>query len=675
MKAQDTGANALLTNPILLEVLMQRFRAVAEEMGYALQRTGYTAFVNETADLGVALVTPKGEIFGYPVSIGISMFANLAFGAVIDSFDNYQDGDVVFYNDPYTTAGVASHLPDLNMLTPIFCGGQLVCFAFAYVHSTDVGGNVPGSLSPTHREIFQEGLRITPVKLYKAGVRNDEVLLLLLNNVRVPTDTEGDLMAMRTALTVADRRVRELVARYGIETFRGAMSDALDYSERRARQVIRRITPGTYRFCDYLDDDVGSKLPIRLCATVTVDGDRLHVDFDGTEVQVPSAFNVFSLGRPHPWLIYKVMFLILTLEPDIPVNAGLLRPVTVSVPEGSILNCRFPAAVGLRTTTGVRVQDAIFGALAQAADDLVPACGAGTIAPIVFAERDAQGRLVVNVLEPMSGGTGGHAGGDGLHARDVVDIANLRNSPLEAVESKASVRVRGYGLRCDSGGAGLHRGGCGAFLEFEVLAAECSITARGMERHRFRPWGLAGGQCGSGGRVTLRRSCKSEEADIGKIDLLRLNRGDVLRVEIAGGGGWGDPLLREPQRVLDDVLDGFVSEAAARRCYGVVIQDGGLDPVATKRLRGELTGARASTGLFAFGEERLAYERGWTDEVWKRYSETLYAMPASVRGEARQRLWTALEEQRLAGKHLTPGAVNEAWQHVGAPLVATEPGA
>jgi N-methylhydantoinase B len=663
---------AMRTNPILLEVLMQRFRAVAEEMGYALQRTGFTAFVNETADLGVALVTPEGEIFGYPVSIGISMFANLDFAAVINSFDDYGDGDVVFYNDPYTTDGVASHLPDVNMLAPIFHEGQLVCFAFAYVHSTDVGGNVPGSLSPTHREIFQEGIRVAPVKLYRAGVRNDDVIRLLLNNVRVPGDTEGDLMAMRTALTVADRRVRELVQRYGLEPLRHAMSDALDYSERRAREVIRKIPPGTYRFSDYLDDDVGSKLPIRLCAAVTVAGDRIHIDFAGSEVQVPAAFNVFSRGKPHPWLIYKIMFLILTREPDIPVNAGLLRPVSVAVPEGSVLNCSFPAAVGLRTTTGVRVQDAIFGALAQAADNLVPACGAGTIAPIVFAERDSTGRLVVNVLEPMSGGTGGHSGGDGLHARDVVDIANLRNSPLEAVESKASVRVHGYGLRQDSGGAGLHRGGCGAFFEFEALASECSVTARGMERHRFRPWGLAGGQCGAGGRVTLRRAGGQDFVDIGKIDLLRLHRGDVLRIEIAGGGGWGNPLKRDPQRVLDDVLDGFVGTDAARSAYGVAIVDGQVDQAATERLRAQMSKTQTSQGLFALGEERLAYEGGWTDTVWQHYSKRLYSLPASLRGEARLRLWTALEEERRSGEQLTPDKVDQAWQRVGTPLMASQ---
>ncbi|UUX95321.1 hydantoinase B/oxoprolinase family protein [Aquabacterium sp. J223] len=664
------------TEPILLEVLMQRFRAVAEEMGYALQRTGYTAFVNETADLGVALVTPRGEIFGYPVSIGISMFANLDFSAVLRSQDRYDEGDVVFYNDPYTTEGVASHLPDVNMLAPIFAGGELVCFAFAYVHSTDVGGNVPGSLSPSHREVFQEGLRVPPVKLYRAGQRNDDVFRLLLNNVRVPTDSEGDLLAMRTALRVADRRVRELVERYGAATFRAAMDDALDYGERRARQVLERIPDGTYRFADYLDDDVASSQPIKLCVAVTVQGDRLHIDFTGTEVQVPSAFNIFSCGKPHPWLVYKIMFLLLTEEPDLPVNAGLLRPVSVSVPEGSVLNCQFPAAVGLRTTTGVRVQDALFGALAQARDGLVPACGAGTIAPVVFAERDAAGRLLVNVLEPLSGGTGGHAGGDGLHARDVVDIANLRNSPVEAVERKASVRVLGYGLLPDSGGPGRWRGGCGAFLEFQVLAAECSITARGMERHRFRPWGLAGGQCGAGGRVTLRRAGQAAPQDIGKIDLLRLLRGDVVRIEIAGGGGHGNPLDREPARVLADVQDGFVSREAAEQAYGVVLDASshGVNEAATAQRRAQGRAQQPPAERFTFDPERRRYEAAWTDAVWQRYSEHLYGLPPPLRNEARSRLWQALESRRASAGRLSPDDVDAAWQQMGqaaAPATAT----
>lgn len=660
----------LRTEPVLLEVLMQRFRAVAEEMGYALQRTGYTAFVNETADLGVALVTPDGEIFGYPVSIGISMFANLDFGAVIRSVDRFDDGDVLFYNDPYTTAGVASHLPDVNMLAPLFRDGELVCFAFAYVHSTDVGGNVPGSLSPTHREVFQEGLRIPPVKLYRRGEVNEDVMRLVLNNVRVPADSAGDLMAMRTALQVARRRVGELVQRYGANVLRAAMLDALDYSERRAKKVIEGIPDGTYRFSDYLDDDVASKQPIKLCVAVTVDGDRLHIDFAGTDIQVPAAFNIFSRGKPHPWLVYKVMFLLLTVEPDIPVNAGILRPITCSVPEGSVLNCQFPAAIGLRTTTGVRVQDALVGALAQAAEGLVPACGAGTIAPVVFAERDATGGLVVNVLEPMSGGTGAHARGDGLHARDVVDIANLRNSPIESVERKASVRILGYGLLTDSAGAGRWRGGCGTFLEFEVLAAECTVTPRGLERHRFRPWGQAGGLCAAGGRVMLRRARSDESVDIGKVDVLRLHRGDVLRIEIAGGGGYGDPLTREPWRVLADVQDGFVSEHAARSDYAVVLQHGEVDEAATSRLRAERSAAAPKASGFTFDAARLAYEASWSEPVWKRYIEKLYSLPTTLRAEYRTRLWMGLEAHRAASGALSPADVDAACERLAAELGA-----
>jgi N-methylhydantoinase B len=668
MTSSMASEMTLRTEPVLLEVLMQRFRAVAEEMGFALQRTGYTAFVNETADLGVALVTPDGEIFGYPVSIGISMFANLDFGDVIRSVDRFDDGDIIFYNDPYTTAGVASHLPDVNMLTPIFHRGELVCFAFAYVHSTDIGGNVPGSLSPTHREVFQEGLRVPPVKLYRRGEVNEDVMRLLLNNVRVPSDSAGDLMAMRTALQVARRRVGELVERYGAAVLRAAMLDALEYSERRARRVIANIPNGTYRFSDYLDDDVASKQPIKLCVAVTVEGDRLHIDFAGTEIQVPSAFNVFSRGKPHPWLVYKVMFLLLTLEPDIPVNAGILRPISVSVPEGSVLNCQFPAAVGLRTTTGVRVQDALVGALAQAAEGLVPACGAGTIAPVVFAERDATGGLVVNVLEPMSGGTGAHSQGDGLHARDVVDIANLRNSPIESVERKASVRILGYGLLTDSAGAGRWRGGCGTFLEFEVLASECTVTPRGLERHRFRPWGQAGGLCAAAGRVALRRSGSAAFVDIGKVDVLRLLLGDVLRIEIAGGAGYGSPTQREPWRVLADVQDGYVSEQAARADYAVVIDNGAVDEAATARMRADRASSDAQQTRFTFDAARLSYEASWTDAVWKRYIEKLYSLPATLRAEYRARLWTGLEARRAATGALVPEDVDTACERLSVEL-------
>ena len=387
------------TDPVQLEILMQQFRSITEEMAYALQRTGYTVFVNETADVGVALVTPEGEIFGYPRSIGIATFGNLDFSGVIAAIPSFEDGDIVIYNDPYTSGGAASHLSDVNVLKPVFHDGRLVCFVFAYVHSTDVGGKVAGSLSPTSHEIFQEGLRIPPTKLCRAGQMDQDIIDMILLNCRTPKDNWGDLRAMVTALKVGNERVTETIGRFGITTFTGAMYDAMAYSERRARLVIERIPDGVYQFSDYLDDDVATKIPIRIAVAVTIKGSDLTVDFTGTDAQVRSAFNLFSMGKTHPWLIYKLMFLILTLEPDIPMNAGIMRPVRVIAPEGSIVNCRFPAAVGLRTTMGVRVQDAICGALAKALPEVMPACGAGYMAPVVFAQPDLQeGGLKVIVL-------------------------------------------------------------------------------------------------------------------------------------------------------------------------------------------------------------------------------------------------------------------------------------
>ncbi|UFN51549.1 hydantoinase B/oxoprolinase family protein (plasmid) [Roseomonas sp. OT10] len=664
------NASSRRTDPIMLEVLMGRFRSIAEEMGYALQRTGHTVFVNETADLGVALVTPGGEIFGYPRSIGITMFAGLDFRDVLRRAGPLEEGDILACNDPYSTGGLSSHLPDISLIMPVFAGGELLCYAYAYVHSTDVGGKVPGSLSPSSYEVFQEGIRIPPTRIYRGGVEQSEVLELILANCRVPKDNIGDIRAMVTALRIGEARMREAAVRNGRDVLAGAMADALDYSEARARGVIAGIPDGTYRFHDYLDDDATSPIPIRFEVAVTVAGDRLHLDFTGSDPQVRAAFNIPSAGKPHPWLIYKVMFLLLTLQPDVPVNAGLLRPVTVLAPEGSIVNCLQPAAVGLRTTAGVRLQDAVCGALAQALPNAVPAAGAGYIAPVVMAEPDfATGGTKVNVVEPMVGGTGASPAGDGLNARDVVDIANLRNSPLEIVEGAASLLVRRYGLRPDSGGPGRHRGGLGAVLEFEVLAPTAILTARGQERHRFQPWGMVGGRPAAGAGAQIRRAGEASFSELPKIDSLQVSAGDVLRILTPGGGGHGSPLSRPAAEVLEDVRDGFVSAAAAADDYGVVIRDGAVDAEATRALRAERQEAAAGPA-FAFGTEREAYECRWTEAVWERFSTLLYDLPVPLRSEARRRLWTTLEERAARHGALTPQDVTEAW----AALNATRPG-
>lgn len=648
------------TDPITLEVLIQRFRSIAEEMGYALQRTGHTVFVNETADLGVALVTPAGEIFGYPRSIGITMFANLDFSELLETAGPLDDGDVVVCNDPYSTGGLSSHLPDISVIAPVWVEGRLVCYVYAYVHSTDVGGKVPGSLSPSSYDIFQEGVRIPPTRLYRRGAERADIMALILANCRAPKDNRGDIRAMITALRIGERRVKESVARVGADTFVAAMEDALDYSEERARRAIATIPSGTYRFSDYLDDDVATRIPIKFQLALTVRGEEMVIDFTGSDPQVRSAFNIYSKGKPHPWLVYKAMFVLLTLQPDIPVNAGMMRPVSVIAPAGSVVNCVAPAAVGLRTTAGVRVQDALCGALAQALPDVMPAAGAGYIAPVVFAEPDAvSGGMRVNVLEPMVGGTGASSAGDGLNARDVVDIANLRNSPLEIVEQAASVLVTSYGLRPDSGGPGLNRGGLGAVLEFEVRAPTALVTARGQERHRFLPWGLLGGGCPAGARVLLRRARENAFSDLWKIDALEVSAGDTLQILTPGGGGYGRAFERAPDRVLQDVLDGFVTSKGAQRDYGVVLVGDDIDCEATARLRAE---QQVLVRPFTFGAEREAYEAGWTQPVWDRFSALLFDLPPMLRSDARRRLWEDLDRRRLDGTVLTPELVSERWE-------------
>lgn len=652
------------TNPIVLEMLMQRYRSVAEEMAYSVQRTGYTAFVNETADLGVALVTPQGEIFGYPRGIGIAVFSNLDMSDTIGAIDRWEEGDIVITNDPYNSGGMASHLPDVNVMRPVFHEGELVCFTFAYVHSTDIGGNVAGSLTPSNYEVYQEGIRIPPIKLYSRDMLNDDMRKLILNNCRIPADNWGDLRAMITALKVGERRVHELIERYGRKDLLTSMQDCLEYSETRARACIRRIPEGTYRFHDYLDDDVVSEIPVRLQVAITVRGDSMHLDFAGTDPQIKASFNLYSAGKPHPWLTYKIAAVLLTMEPDIPLNGGLLRPVSVDSPVGSVVNCVFPAAIGLRTTLGVRVQDAIVGALAQALPETIPAAGSGTIVPLVFAEPAPGGQGVkVTILEPLSGGTGGSSASDGLHARDVVDLGGLRNNPLETLEARASARVVRYGLRPDSGGAGTFRGGASIVFEFEVLAPDCIMIARGMERLRFQPWGLLAGGAGAAGSVWVKRAGESAYKTIPKPDALRLTIGDMVRLETAGGGGYGDPLLREPQRVLEDVKNGFVTLASAERDYGVAIRNGQIDAAATAALR--TTRARKDKpSLYTFGTARDMYDRLWTPELWKALVDIVYGLPLAMRHETRARLWRAMEARRAKGEIADVAALEAAWHEV-----------
>jgi N-methylhydantoinase B len=554
-------------------------------MCFTLQRTGRTLYVKETADFACALAGLDGTFFAYPRSIGVSGFVALDCMPTIAAVGALGPGDVIMTNDPYRSVGLATHLPDLHLIEPYFHDGRIVAYGWAFVHCSDVGGRVPSSISPTNREIFQEGLQIPPLKLIRAGKMNDDVRLLFMANTRTPDANMGDIRAMIAALSTGRRRVDTLIAQHGAAAFLAAQHDLLNYAAEKARCVLRKVPDGVYRFTDFLDDDAVSNLPVRLALSVTVRDGTVNLDFTGTDPQVAAAMNVPSHGKPHAWLTLRVLALVNTLDPTAPLNIGLLRHVSITAPKGSLVNPEHPAAVGVRHAAAIRVNDLLNGAFGLALPDVMPAASSGLIVPLVVAEASESSAQNVQVVEPMIGGTGARYGFDGVDGRDS-SISNLANNPVETVEAEVGVEVLRYALRPDSGGAGRWRGGCGLELSFRVLKEGSQILARGLERGKFRPWGVHGGEPGAPTEFVINPGTPQERRH-GKIDLLAVEKGDVVCLRTAGAGGYGNPMDREPNRVLDDVRRGLVSIEAAQARYGVALVGDEVDEHETAKLRAD----------------------------------------------------------------------------------------
>ncbi len=572
-------------DPVTLEIMATKAAAVADEMGYTLQRTGRTLYVKETADFGTALATRNGKFFAYPSAIGVSGFVDLDCRPTIEAVGGLDEGDVVITNHAYRSKGLSTHTPDFHVIKPVYADGQLVCYVWSFLHSSDVGGRVPSSISPSNTEVFQEGLLLPPTKLVRRGVPVDDIFGVIAANSRTPDENVGDIKAMLSALAYGERRVREIVAQHGAAQFLDCQDDLLEYSRVKAREAFRRIKDGHYDFWDYLDDDLVTPFPRRIRVRISAADGLITLDFDGTDPQTLSSFNVPTLGTRHPWLSLRLVSLAMTLDPSIPVNSGILDNVTIKAPEGSILNPRFPAATGVRHATAIRVDNVLVGALAKALPDVMPACSGGIVIPIVFAENDpATGSSHVIVVEPAVGGMGARFGFDGIDGRDS-SIANLANNPIETIEGDASLRIVEYGLRPDSGGAGRWRGGNGVAITFEILTDQATVLGRGMERFRFQPWGLQGGSAGALAQ-TLLNVGKPDEKNLGKIDSVTVKRGDRFTILTPGAGGYGNPFERLAEQVADDVRKGFVTADAALRQYGVVLTvEGIVDAAKTGALR------------------------------------------------------------------------------------------
>jgi N-methylhydantoinase B len=565
---------------VTVEVIRHALTSVSREMGVTLRMTSCSPIFNEGNDYSCAIFDTDGRLVTHgeflPIHLGsLSFSVDYAREAFED--EGLQEGDTVLMNDPYRGG---SHLPDLTMVSPIFHGGELVAFAANRAHHLDVGGAVPGSFYSSARDNYQEGLRISPVKLFRAGLRDVRLLELITGNSRLAPQMRMDLESQVSANRTAIERVTRLIDRYGANVVLYAMDEILAYSERRMRAVIAGWPDGEYSASDWLDNDGITDEPREIRVTLRVAGEQIEVDFSGSSLQTEGPLNSV-LGYTYSGVY---MTLQCATDPDIPPNAGCYRPIRITAPPGSIVNPRFPAPCTGGNETTFIISAAIFRALAQIPGARTMACDQGSSNNLLISGRDPRDGRPYVLYEYPEGGWGGNRDRDGLSA--VFSIAgNTWNVPVEVVERRFPVRVERYELRTDSGGPGTRRGGLGIRREHRVLGHDAEVTALG-NRVRVPPWGLEGGGNGAPAGYLLVRGGGEPMAlapDFGsKASGIPLHDGDLVVQLTAGGGGWGDPLQREPECVARDVQLGYVSQKAAERDYGVIVTgEGAVEALAS----------------------------------------------------------------------------------------------
>jgi N-methylhydantoinase B/oxoprolinase/acetone carboxylase alpha subunit len=519
----------MIPDPIEFEIFKNIFLSIAEEMGIALRRTGFSPNIKERLDYSCALYDQQGQTIAQgdhmPVHLGAMP---LSVQAAIEHVA-MEPGDVVILNDPFRGG---THLPDITLVQPVFLEGEAapVFYIANRAHHSDVGGMSPGSM-PLAREVFQEGLIIPPIKLLRRGEMCADVMAFILANVRTPTEREGDLSAQIAANHVAETRLRALVARYGLERVRLQASAVQDYAERILRHTIAAIPDGEYCYEDAMDDDGFDRNNIAICATVRIAGEQAEVDFSGTAPQTSGGVNAnFAITLSATLYCFRCL-----VREDVLYNSGISRPIRVIAPPGTIVNATHPAAVaGGNVETSQRITDVVLGALAKALPQVIPAASQGTMNNITLGGKRPDGTSFA-YYETIGGGMGGRNGLPGLSGVHT-HMSNTHNTPVEVIEHSLPVRIRRYALRLGSGGAGMFRGGEGIVREYEMLV-DTSVTLL-SERRRSHPYGAAGGGPGGCGRNTLIHADGSVEALPAKVRL-ELKAGDRLRIESPGGGGFG----------------------------------------------------------------------------------------------------------------------------------------
>jgi N-methylhydantoinase B len=575
---KDTASRAM--DAITVEIIRNGLLAITEEMKTNLMRTAYNLIIYEALDFTVGLFTVKAETIS--IGLGLPMFIRgmaETVKAKINHFglDNIHPGDILVTNDAYITG---SHLNHFTFTQPVYHNGEIVAFACCMAHWLDVGG----TLGQVTTDIFSEGIQIPIVKYQKAGVVNQDLIDIIAMNVRLPERAMGDLRAQITAVTTGERRLSELLQRYGKDTVLSAVSILMDQSEAIARANTRNIPDGIYEAESYMDDDgvdIGERIPIKV--RVEKRGDEMTIDLSEVSKQVRGFYNSgYTTGIACAQVAYKC----LTTPTDYPVNDGSFRSLKVIMPMGRVISAERPFPMRVWMTFPMTVIDTIFKALSNAIPDRVIAGHhADLVFPNIHGISQKDGRLFIVGIGPLGGGWGGKQSEDGISATVCMNDGDTHNSPTEQLESKYPVLVERYSLRTDSAGAGLNRGGLGAEMVVQALSP-FSVTTR-IDRVHCKPWGLHGGLEAAGNGIGIRRDGVWEtDMPNAKIFSVRVKKGDAYLMQSGGGGGFGDPLLREPEKVAHDVREGYVSAKSAHDLYGVVITDAGeLDFGATKLLR------------------------------------------------------------------------------------------
>jgi N-methylhydantoinase B len=558
--------NRGLLDPIAMEVFSNRLLSITEDMNNTLVRSSFSTNIKERKDCSVALFDGRGRLIAQgtqiPMHLG-SLHGGVA--CMLKAFppQTLREGDVFICNDPYLASG--THLPDITIMTPVFCGGEAEFVVANIGHHSDVGGAVPGSIAANFRSVFEEGLRIPVTRIVTAGVLDEGLLNLVTCNMRDPEERTLDLKVQIATNERGVEAARGLVRQMGIEAVRASIDDLIAYTRRRLRNRIAELRPGEYTFTNYLDDDGMGGDAVPITVTVRVGGDVLEVDFTGTGTQARGAMNV-----PENALRAAVYYAIKALlDPELPPNDGMFDPVRIHAPPGSIVNPRAPAAIGARAITCQKVAGAIFGAFRGVLPpERVLASGNDIIPAIVYSGQLPRREAPYVYLETIGGGSGARCDADGMDAVHV-HMTNTSNLPAEALEIEYPLRVDEYALVEDSGGAGEYRGGLGIARQISATAGGTFYSMRSDSHTVGVPSGVFGGADGRRARLVKNPGRADEQVMPSKVPRLELEAGDAMRIETPGGGGYGEPSRRALARLAADLKSGRVSRAAAERDYGV----------------------------------------------------------------------------------------------------------